>query len=79
MFRMVGGCIPPSPPKSATAPGHGHILELATQKCLCPHPGSFVKALDGFSALLFVPLELELLAGIKKKRFYTAFYPSFSA
>ena len=34
-------------------------------------------ALDGFNALLFVPLALEVLAK-KKKRFYTAFYPAFS-
>ena len=33
-------------------------------------------ALDGFSALLFLPLAPEVLA--EMKRFHTAFYPLFS-
>ena len=40
----------------------GHVLALATQKCLCLDPGSFVMILDGFGALLFVPPALEVLA-----------------
>ena len=51
-----------------------HILTLATQNCL-PGPPILVMALDGFSALQFVPSAPEVFAEIKTTIFHKAFCP----
>ena len=54
------------------------MFSISNSKLFVRTPGFLVMALDGFSALEFVPSVPKILAEIKTTIFYTAFRPSHS-
>ena len=53
----------------------GHVLALPTQNCLSGSPGFLTMALDGFSALQFVPPAPKLLAEKTNSNFLQCILP----